>query len=91
MIAFTLQWCYFPASGYRTRDTGVFGPSVGGHVWSSSSYGLCVVQACFLGFEARYVEPFRIETRSWSLSVRCVQELTILYKEGTILARSIVE
>jgi len=68
-----------PAAGYRNRGTGVLtNIGSGGYVWSSSPISATSPNASFVGFKmttSTYVEPFRSDSRSYGLSVRCVQHL----------------
>ena len=83
---------YFPASGGRDRPSGtLIVVGANGHSWSSSSRGVGQINGSNLGFGSGDVNALNNNSRGYGLQVRCVQELTILYKEGTILARSIVE
>ncbi len=66
---------YWPASGYRNRDSGALA-SVGtwGGSWSSSPAASGTAYASSLGFRATYVSPLGGSGRALGLPVRCVKE-----------------
>ena len=83
---------YFPASGYRYYASGTaYRIGIVGDCWASSVFGLGIINGSYCYSTSLDLGPCIGGYRSYALSVRCVQELAILYKESTILARSIVE
>ena len=77
MIAFVLQWGYFPASGAHVGDSGVLiVVGVDGDCWSSSISGQSSIMAADLYTRAELVNPCAVANRAHGLPVRCVQELT---------------
>ena len=67
---------YFPASGYRTRDTGALA-SIGSEVLcrSASSFGVGSTQGTTLDLLSYSVGPVTRSRRANTSPVRCVQEL----------------
>ncbi|WP_455592570.1 hypothetical protein [Bacteroides sp.] len=68
---------YFPASGYRNRETGAFGAIGGdGYGWSSSSRAISNVNGANLGFNGTVVNVLNNNNRTNGFPIRCVQALT---------------
>ena len=65
---------FYPATGYRHRETGALGGiGVEGSSWSSSSYCAGSLYAGRLIFKSDLVYPLDYTYRAHGLSVRCVQ------------------
>jgi len=67
---------FWPASGSRSRNTGILlGLSSNGYSWSSSSFGTSnPMQAGNLGFSNGSVYPLQNSNRGYGGPVRCAQE-----------------
>ncbi|WP_455593486.1 hypothetical protein [Bacteroides sp.] len=74
MIAYVLQWCYFPASGVRFERTGGLA-SVGssGRYWTSSSFEVQSGLSGALNIDSETCILLGALYRSVGRSVRCVQ------------------
>ena len=65
---------FYPAAGYRHRETGALAVvGAEGVVWSSSSYAAGNHLAGHLWFHSGYVAPLNGSYRAYAFSVRCVQ------------------
>lgn len=65
---------YYPATGYRSRETGaLLAVGAGGWCWSSSSRLAGDHHAGLLYFNSGHVGPLSYTNRAYGLSVRCVQ------------------
>lgn len=80
MIAFFFTQCYFPASGFRSADTGGAFKYVStyGYYWASSAFASDSNFGAFLRGHNGVVNPFGAAWRADAFSVRCVQELTLI-------------
>ena len=78
-MLFVLHGGYFPASGYRYRESGelVFVGSEG-LCRSSSPVGSGSVYSANLNFNRTYLNLLNNDSRDAGLSVRCVQAFTSL-------------
>ncbi|WP_455593484.1 hypothetical protein [Bacteroides sp.] len=65
---------YFPASGYRWRESGIL-RKIGeeGDSWGSSSCGFTSSTTRYLGFIDLWLHPLREDGRVYGFPVRCVQ------------------
>ena len=67
---------FTPAAGYRARETGILDAvGTGGHWWLSSSFATGNLHAGSLDFGTESVSSLGWLTRSYGVSVRCVQHL----------------
>lgn len=65
---------YYPAAGYRHRESGALAlVGTEGVYWSSSSYYAGSYYAGYLGFRSSLVYPLNSNYRAYGFSVRCVQ------------------
>ena len=71
--------CYFPASGYLVRDTGLL-TSIGeaGYCWASSGYGLSSLLGGRLRLWDSWIGSIDGDYRSYGFPVRCVQAFTVI-------------
>ena len=78
VIAFCFAvWVYFPASGYRTRESGSFRlVSEEGDVWCSSTYAVGVREVVSFYSRCDGLSPLFLTYRGNSFTVRCVQVFT---------------
>ena len=73
-MLFVLRGGNFPASGFRTRETGLFREAGGeGDSWGSSSRGIGAVGGNYLRFLENSVGPCHDYSRVYGFPVRCVQ------------------
>lgn len=74
---FFLAQCYFPASGYRRRETGIFfGVGTEGDSWSASAAGIESTWGTYLRFVQGDIGPMYSHCRAYAFAVRCVQAFT---------------
>ena len=80
MIVFVLQWCYFPASGYRHGVGKLGNVGVASYLWSVSSLGKVLYSGAVFTCFVEMVNVIANGNRYVGRPVRCVQELAgILY------------
>ncbi len=67
---------FFPATGYRHRESGALTlVGTGGDVWSSSSYAAGLLYAGGLSFSSGGVYPLNGSYRAYGFPVRCVRNV----------------
>ena len=76
-----------PAAGYRARETGILDAvGTGGHWWLSSSFATGNLHAGSLDFGTESVSSLGWLTRSYGVSVRCVQHYTTAFTHNAAQA-----
>ena len=84
LVLYGTEWLlFYPAAGYRFRDTGAFDATGGyGYAWSCTVSG---VNGYFLGFHLTSVSPTSSNNRAYGFSVRCVQNLLLVKKIKSLI------